>query len=238
MTSQRFRRTPGTTSIVIAILIGFVIEGFRGGITDGEKLAWLGAVVRELIFEHGQYWRLVSAMFLHGNGTLGGAILHIVTNLVAFMQVGSLFELMFGTRRLLLVYFGAGIAASLTSALIMGGPSVGASGAIFGIFGAFVASVWRSRYWRYHRSARSITNQLTFWIVFNLIAGAMVNMKGGDTVRIDLSAHIGGLIAGALIAAILPRHAPPPPPPARAVIDVMAYDERSGAGPAEHRDDR
>lgn len=229
--THRFRRTPGTASLVAAILVGFVIEIVTGAISDGHELAVLGAVVRPWIFRDGDYWRLVSAMFLHGNGTVGGAILHLVTNLVAFVQVGSLFELMFGTRRLLFVYFAAGILASLTSALVNGGASVGASGAIFGIFGAFVVTVWRSRYWRHHRSARSITNQLSFWILFNLVVGANIP-------QIDLSAHVGGLIAGALLAIILPRHAPPPPPPARAIIDVRPYGGEPAANPGEQRDGR
>ncbi|HYI08407.1 MAG TPA: rhomboid family intramembrane serine protease [Thermoanaerobaculia bacterium] len=225
------RSTPATRFIISAIVIGFAIEIVTGAWQNPYRLARLGAVVREWIFLDGQYWRLVSAMFLHGDGTIPGGLLHVALNLLAIVQIGRLFELMFGTRRYLFIYFTAGIIASVTSALVNGGPSVGASGAIFGILGAFVLSVRRSPRWRHERAARSIVNQLIFWIVANIAIGMRMP-------QIDNSAHLGGLIAGLILGAILP-HAPlPPPPAAQAVIDVTPYGEGSAGGPAGRRDDR
>lgn len=212
------RRTPATRAIITAILIGFGIEIYTGAWQDPVTLAMLGAVIRELIFEHGQYWRLLSAMFLHGDGTVQGGLLHLGLNVLALVQIASLYELMFGSRRFLFIYFTSGILASLTSAIVRSGPSVGASGAIFGILGAFVISVWRSPRWRHERFARSIVNQLLFWIVANIIIGFQIP-------QIDMSAHLGGLIAGAILGAILPHRAPPPPPPAQVVVDVKPYDD-------------
>jgi rhomboid protease GluP len=212
------RRTPATRAIITAILIGFGIEMYTGAWTNPEKLAELGAVIRYYIFEEGQYWRLVSAMFLHGDGTPQGGILHLALNVIALVQIASLYELMFGTRRFVAIYFTTGIIASLTSALVREGPSVGASGALFGILGAFVLSVWRSPRYRHERFARSIVNQLLFWIIANIVIGFQIP-------QIDNSAHIGGLVAGVLLGAILPHRAPPPPPPAQMVIDVRPKDE-------------
>ena len=211
-------RTPATRAIITAILIGFGIEIYTGAWKDPYKLAELGAVIRDYIFDEHQYWRLVSAMFLHGDGTPQGGILHLALNVIALVQIASLYELMFGTRRFLAIYFTTGIIASLTSALVREGASVGASGALFGILGAFVLSVWRSPRYRHERFARSIVNQLVFWIIANIVIGMQFP-------QVDISAHLGGLVAGVLLGAILPHAAPPPPPPAQMVIDVRPEDD-------------
>jgi rhomboid protease GluP len=212
------RRTPGTTFIVGAILAGFAIEIVTGAWTDPEHLAELGAIIPWRIFQEGQYWRLLSAMFLHGDGTVGGDVLHLAMNLIAITQLGSLYELMFGTKRFIAIYFIAGILASVTSALHIDGASVGASGAVFGILGAFVFSVWRSPRFRHQKFARSIVNQCIFWIIANIAIGLRIP-------QIDNAAHIGGLIAGLILGALLPHAAPPPPPPASVVVDVQPYED-------------
>jgi rhomboid protease GluP len=219
MSAQSSRRgTPATTFLLIAIVIGFGIEIVTGAWLDGRKLAELGAVVPEYIrYEH-EYWRLLTAMFLHGDGTVPGDALHLAMNLFALFQIGSLFEVIFGSRRFLFIYFVTGIIASITSATLNEGASVGASGAIFGIIGAFIISVWRSPRLKKERIARSIVNQLIFWVVANTIIALRVP-------QIDMAAHMGGFIAGAILAWILPRHAPPPPRPAEVVVDVMPYEE-------------
>jgi rhomboid protease GluP len=217
MTVRARRRTPGTAFLFIAILIGFGIEIVTGAWTDDVVLVKIGALYRPLI-EDGDYWRLVSAMFLHGDGTIKGTLLHLAVNLWSLFQLGTLYETMFGTRRLLWIYFITGIAASLTSMLTTGGPSVGASGAIFGVMGAFVFSVRRSPVWRHDRIARNIAMQCVFWIVLNIAITSRIP-------NIDNAAHIGGLVAGLLLGAFLPHAAPPPPPPARAVVDVLPYDD-------------
>jgi rhomboid protease GluP len=212
-----------------AILVGFGIEILTGAWRDPVRLAYLGAVVREWIFDDGQYWRLLTAMFLHGDGTPGGDFLHLALNLFSLYQVGSLYELMFGTRRFVVIYFVAGIAASLCSAFFSGGPSVGASGAIFGIVGAFFFSVLRSPRWRHERAARGIIKQLLFWTAANILIALRIP-------QIDNAAHIGGLVAGLLLGAVWP-HRVPPPSPAQLTIEVMPYGE-STAGPPEQRNDR
>lgn len=225
----RRTRTPATTFLIVAILIGFAIEVLTGAWVDQAKLAMLGAIVPPLV-RAGEYWRLLTAMFLHGDGTVQGDLLHLILNLVALYQLGSLYEVMFGTRRFLLVYFVSGIAASLTSYFHNVGASVGASGAIFGILGAFIFSVWRSPRWRHERAARNIVKQLIFWIVANIVIGATIP-------QIDLAAHLGGLVTGLLLGAFLP-HRVPPPPPAHAVVNVMPYDAGPAEDPAARRDDR
>lgn len=230
MTDSRRKAAPANAFIITAILVGFAIEVVTGAWTQPIELAKLGAVVPPLIFEYGQYWRLVTAMFLHGNGTIQGTLLHLIVNLIPVVQIGSLFERMFGSRRYLFLYFTTGIVASLTSAIVARGWSVGASGAIFGILGAFVTSVMTSPRLRIDPFSRSIVNQLVFWILANLIILSQVP-------QIDHAAHIGGLVSGGILGALLPDRTPPPPP-AQVVIDVMPYDEGSAGDPAAQRDDR
>jgi len=225
----RRRGTPATNALMVAILIGFVIEILTGAWTNGRTLSELGAVYPYRIFAEGQYWRLVSAMFLHGDGTIQGTLLHLGVNLFALFQLGRLYELMFGTRRLVLIYFVAGIAASTASLLRNAGSSVGASGAIFGILGAFIFSVLRSPRFRHDRVARSIVRQCIFWAAANILIL-------GQLPQIDNAAHIGGLVTGLLLGAILP-HRTPPPPPSSVIYDVMPYEE-SVADPVERTDDR
>ncbi|HEU4886821.1 MAG TPA: rhomboid family intramembrane serine protease [Thermoanaerobaculia bacterium] len=215
--NDRHPSSPATVLLFIAILIGFGIEIATGAWKDQFLLAPLGAIVPSLILDQGQYWRLLSAMFLHGDGTVRGGLLHLGVNLYALWQLGRLYEIMFGTRRFVMIYFVTGIAASLTSLLRyvllqQDGASVGASGAIFGVLGAFIFSIRRSPRWRNERWARSIVQQLLFWIVVNIAIGLTVP-------QIDMAAHVGGLLTGLLLGATLPQKEPPLPP-SQAVIDV------------------
>ncbi len=210
-------RAPATLLLFIAIVIGFGVEIATGAWKNQYILANLGAIVPSYIINDDQYWRLLSAMFLHGDGTVRGGLLHLGVNLYALWQLGRLYEIMFGTRRFVMIYFVTGIAASVTSllryyVLQYDGASVGASGAIFGVLGAFIFSIRRSPRWRNERWARGIVQQLLFWIVVNIAIGFTVP-------QIDMAAHIGGLLTGLLLGATLPQKEPPLPP-SQAVIDV------------------
>jgi rhomboid protease GluP len=210
-------RAPATLLIFVAIVIGFGIEIATGAWVNPGALAQLGAIVPTLVLRDGEYWRLLSAMFLHGDGTARGGLLHAGLNLYVLWQIGRLYEIMFGTRRFLLIYFVTGIAASLTTLLRFllshsDGASVGASGAIFGIMGALIVSIRRSPRWKNERWARSIVQQLMFWIVVNIAIGLTVP-------QIDMAAHAGGFLTGLLLGALLPQREPPLPP-SQAVIDV------------------
>lgn len=212
---QRLRPTAATMGLIGAILIGFGLEVVTGAWRDPYRLAVLGAIIP------GEgWWRLATAMFLHGDGTIEGTLLHLGMNLLALFQLGRLYELMFGARRFLFIYFVTGIVASITSYnhLPPGGSSVGASGAIFGVLGAFVFSVRRSPRFRHEKWARSLVMQCLFWIGLNIIIGLRIP-------QIDNAAHIGGLIAGLILGALLPHHVPPPPP-SSTVVDVtpQPYD--------------
>jgi rhomboid protease GluP len=219
---NRFRGAPATGWLLGAILVGYAFEVLTGSWNSPGDLAMRLAIYPPAI-QLGEYWRLLTAIFLHGG------LLHLFVNLFSLFQIGTLYEVMFGTRRFLVVYFATGLVASITSYVHLlhtfpDEASLGASGALFGILGAFVFSVRRSPRWRHERAARNLVGQCVFWIVANLVILSQVP-------QIDNAAHIGGCLAGLILGAALP-HRVPPPPPATTVVDVTPYE--SPSAPPQH----
>ena len=215
------RRTPATNTLLAVIVAVFGIDMLLR-MYRGDYLAYYGAVIGDLVVYDHQYWRLITAIFLHAN------LLHLLVNGLALFQLGRLYELMFGTRRFLLIYFAAGLGgtiASTISTLRDPGASVGASGAIFGILGAFIFSVRRSPLWRQNPMARNLVAQCVFWMIANLVIGFTIP-RIENAPQIDNAGHLGGLAVGLLLGLLLP-HRVPPPPPAQVVIDVPSkpYDD-------------
>src|SRR5581483_217369 len=127
----------------------------------------------------GDWWRLVTAMFLHG------FILHIAFNMLALWWIGAPVEEYLGRARFAGLYFVSGLAGS-AGALLQAPttPVVGASGAIFGILGAMLIIEWQV-------TGRLAGNAAT-WIVINLVISfAIPNISWGG--------HVGGLIGGILV---------------------------------------
>ena len=139
----------------------------------------------------GEYWRLWSVTLLHGD------ILHLAFNMYALYLAGTIVERWYGPFRYLLFYLACAAAGS-TASFVFGGdvPSVGASGAIFGLFGVLLAAG------RLHhpvdRQSRALVSQLMFLIVINILFGF------ASQGAIDNAAHLGGLAAGLWLGAIVP----------------------------------
>jgi len=203
----KFRLTKVLCAIIFIVFVLEVLSGAtqlfgRGG--DGEALYRMGAISPDL-FSTGSYWRLIAAMFLH----IG--LLHLLLNTWALYQLGTLFESLFGTRRFAITYFVTGIAASAVSAVRTEGLSAGASGAIFGILGALIVSLWRSPRWKSQPWVKGLIQQLGVWAGINIVIGFSVP-------GIDNNAHIGGFVAGLLLGLI--PHRVPPLPPSSEVIEI------------------
>lgn len=137
---------------------------------------------------NGEYWRLFSSMFIHGG------LLHLIMNLIGLGLGSSLLENILGSVRLIITYIFCGILASLASIFWHENTvSVGASGAIFGLYGLILAFTVFKIYPNY---MRGIT-----WLLLGLYAG--VSLLFGFLGGIDNAAHFGGLISGFLIGGIL-----------------------------------
>jgi len=209
------KRAPVTLALLAVIAAVCAFEVFTSAWDDSDLMVRLGAIVPGLL-QRGEYWRLITSMFLHAPPSSKLGWIHWATNSWALYQLGTLYEVLFGSKRFALVYFGSGICAAIASSLYGHGPAVGASGAVFGILAAFICSVWRSPQYRHQPWTKGLLGQLLFWTVVNLYIGFTVPF-------IDNVAHIGGLVSGLLLGFI--PHRVPPPPPGRSVIEVQPYDE-------------
>jgi rhomboid protease GluP len=146
----------------------------------------------------GQWWRLLTCVFVH----IG--IIHIAFNMWCLWNLGKLAESVYGHWTFGAVYLITGVAASVTSlAWNPGGTSAGASGAIFGIAGALVASFYLGEFSLPKAAVSGLLRSVLVFVGYNLVFGAM----SGHT---DNAAHVGGLVSGlilgALIALVAPQH--------------------------------
>jgi rhomboid protease GluP len=142
---------------------------------------------------HGQPWRLVTSLFLHGS------LLHLAFNMIALWQVGQLVERLFGSLRFMALYAIAGLCGGIAS--VMWNPhvnSVGASGAIFGIVGGLFAFMRRENSGMPPTVVNDLRGSLLPFLVFNLAAGFLYP-------HTDNAAHIGGLVGGWLAGHLLAR---------------------------------
>jgi membrane associated rhomboid family serine protease len=142
----------------------------------------------------GEYWRLVTVTLLHGG------LLHLAFNMYALWIVGPLVERIFGPIQFVAIYVLCAIGGSIASFILFPDPAVGASGAVFGLFGALFVAMWR-HHPLLDRQSRAVASQIGFLIVFNL--GLNVFMVTSGTAAIDIAAHLGGLATGAWLAFIL-----------------------------------
>src|SRR5206468_896222 len=130
----------------------------------------------------GEYWRLLTAPWLHGG------VDHLVGNGIALFILGMLCEAAFGRAQFVLLYVLSGLAGSLVSLAVSVGPSVGASGAIFGLQGAAIML------FRLHRDRLLVRDRrvgfvLLVWAIYSIAGGLMQPF-------IDNGAHIGGARRG------------------------------------------
>jgi rhomboid protease GluP len=173
------------TAVILLINIGIFIATYLNNslFSAGDKSRF---EIRE-----GQWWRLVTAGFLHGG------FLHIAMNSWVLFDVGGQVEQVYGASRMMVIYFLSTIAGFYVSYLWTPNPSVGASAAIMGLIGAMIALSM------HHRSAMTAAIRATYirWVIYILLIGLLPG------IGIDNAAHVGGLAAGFGVAyfAGLPR---------------------------------
>jgi len=179
---RRMRRLPRITTWLIALLVFvFTTELAADALNTPDGLVVMGALVRSAVAA-GEYWRLFSATLLHASFD------HLLGNSIALFVLGMVCEHAFGHRQFVLLYVTSALGGSALSLLVSPGPSVGASGAIFGLQGAAVALFRRHRD-RLLMRDRRIGVVLVVWAVYSVLNGLM-------TPYVDNGAHIGGFASG------------------------------------------
>lgn len=199
---RRMRRLPPVTvAILVVLVVIFLAEVRVGALASREAILAMGALARERVAA-GEYWRLLTAPWLHGG------VDHLVGNGIALFILGMLCEAAFGPAQFVVLYVLSGLAGSVVSLAVSVGPSVGASGAIFGLQGAAIVL------FRLHRDRLLVRDRrvgfvLLVWAIYSIAGGLMQPF-------IDNGAHIGGALGGALIARRLHPVVLSPLPPERA----------------------
>lgn len=169
--------------IFINIFIFIMLE-LNGGSTDIDTLIAYGAKYNPAIIS-GEWWRIISSIFLH-IGTL-----HLFMNMLAIYYLGTAIERIYGSTRFIIIYFISGIIGSLTSFAFNIHIAAGASGALFGLFGAllYFGVIYRQLFFQ------TMGKSVIFILLINLVFGFLVP-------QIDMGAHVGGLLGGFIAAAI------------------------------------
>jgi len=185
-------RGPIVTQTLIAVnVLVFLIQLFNGADLMRLDTGWIyenGVLVDQAVNSSGQlvgvaegeWWRLVTATFLHGS------LIHLGMNMLVLWLIGPPVEEYFGHARYLLLYLVSGLAGSAGALILSGGrPTVGASGAIFGLMGAALILEWRRIF--------VFGGQALGLVVVNL---ALTFAIPG----ISIGGHVGGLVGGGLCA--------------------------------------
>ena len=182
---KTFRRKPVIITYLLifaciaTFFAAFMIDG--PDILTGKMLGTVGAYGANWgpLLQAGEIWRLVTHIFLHGS------LMHILVNMYSLHILGSQIETLLGKFKFTIIFLVSGICGGLLSGLLNESPSVGASGAIFGLMGAML--YFGIKYRTYLGEA--LKKQILPVIIINLAIGFM-------STGIDNYAHIGGLVAG------------------------------------------
>jgi membrane associated rhomboid family serine protease len=177
-------RRPGkmslTSKIVWMNLVAYAVQAFNPNFTN-----W-GIKISDRILKGGEWHRLITPMFLHGG------IAHLGTNMYSLNRVGNDVERIFGPGRYAALYVASGIAGTLASAVLSPNPSLGASGAVFGVVGAYFTFLTRNS-WLLGPVGESMSSSIAQTMFMNVAYG-LVNPV------IDNWAHLGGALGGAAMA--------------------------------------
>lgn len=181
----------GNIALIAVNVFVFLLSDFFDVRVNGEYLIDAGDLSWVSVLRDGQYYRVISSMFLHLDTE------HIFSNMLTLGVVGTYLEMQLGTLRYLAVYFCSGIIAGCTSMgynMMLGSeiPSIGASGAVFGVVGGLVCMVIMKR----HQVSSYDIRRLIFMVFVSLYCGYASE-------GVDNSAHVGGFVSGFLITGLI-----------------------------------
>lgn len=187
MVKGRFVATPILLITCFVLYILMAVQSQNLLVPDDLILVKFGANTKPLTI-YGDYWRLFTAIFLHGS------LYHMATNMLALFTVGLLLERVVGNLRMGLIFIITGVAASAVSILWNDvNTSVGASGAIFGMFGVYIMLL----------TTNIMDKQSRLIILIFLAAYVVYSILSGLGPGIDVGAHLGGLASGLILGLAL-----------------------------------
>lgn len=172
-----------TVGLIVIMVLVYGAMTLDGGSTNVNVLITFGAKLNVLI-QQGEWWRLFTPIFLHIGFT------HILMNMITLYFVGIQIEAAFGHTRFLVLFLVAGVGGNVASFCFSNSLSAGASTAIFGLFGAFM--MLGESFWQ-NPVIRQLTQTFLAFVVMNILFDLFAP-------GIDLAGHIGGLVAGFLVA--------------------------------------
>lgn len=186
-------RQPVNFIIVLMNVVVFLVLSVMGDTQDAVFMLNHGAFWEPYILEYGEYYRLVTCIFLHFG------IDHLFYNMLLLIFLGDSLEQIVGKLRYLAIYLLGGVAGNIVSVWVSAGTenyavSAGASGAIFAVVGALLWIVIRNG----GRLKGYSSQRLFLMAAFTIVNGLM-------TTGVDNMAHIGGLVAGFLLGMLLYR---------------------------------
>lgn len=169
------------------IILGVNVLVFLGQVASKGRLLLYGAKINALIGQ-GQLWRLVTPSVLHAN------VFHLLINSYSLNSIGPTVESLAGPRRFLAVYAASAVTSTTLSYFCCAAPSVGASGAIFGVVGAL--AVFLIRHKNMMVNGQQSLQQVARVIAINMVLGFVSD-------GIDNWSHFGGLLGGAAVTWLL-----------------------------------
>ena len=186
-------RQPVNFIIVLMNVVVFLVLSVMGDTQDAVFMLNHGASWEPYILEYGEYYRLVTCIFLHFG------IDHLFYNMLLLICLGDSLEQIVGKLRYLMIYLLGGVAGNIVSVWVSAGTenyavSAGASGAIFAVVGALLWIVIRNG-----GRLKGYSSQRLF------LMAALTIVNGLTTTGVDNMAHIGGLAAGFLLGMLLYR---------------------------------
>ncbi len=190
-TLEEIRKEPVTVALILINVLVFIAVELTGTSQNAWHVLDYGAAYTPYIVQNGEVYRLFTSMFLHFG------IEHLVNNMLVLFVLGSRLEQVIGKLRFLFIYLAGGIAGNIFSLILElrnqdFSVSAGASGAVFAVMGAMIYVVIRNKGWLGDLSMRQILVMAVFSLYFGFTSSG-----------VDNAAHIGGMIAGFVLAVLI-----------------------------------
>lgn len=188
---EEIRKEPVTVALIFINVLVFIAVELTGTSQNAWHVLDYGAAYTPYIVQNGEVYRLFTSMFLHFG------IEHLVNNMLVLFVLGSRLEQVIGKFRFLFIYLAGGMAGNIFSLILElrnqdFSVSAGASGAVFAVMGAMIYVVIRNKGWLGDLSMRQILVMAVFSLYFGFTSSG-----------VDNAAHIGGMIAGFVLAVLI-----------------------------------